>query len=126
MPWPPTIPPADITDSTQQLTRHPADHNAITEALREVVSALGALAGIKILYGRTDTSTATVNFPPGTFTTPPYVIACPTTGADATGGDLTCSVGSVTTTSALIATRIAYGGNAGTPFGFADYIAIGT
>lgn len=37
MAWPPTIPPADITDTTAQAGRHPADHNAITDALRALV-----------------------------------------------------------------------------------------
>jgi hypothetical protein len=38
MAWPPTIPPANITNATPQIDRHASDHNAITDALREIVA----------------------------------------------------------------------------------------
>lgn len=37
MAWPPTIPAANVTNTTEQNNRHPADHNAIAAALTDVV-----------------------------------------------------------------------------------------
>lgn len=41
MAYPPVIPPADVTNTTPQVDRHPADHNAITDALRDILNELG-------------------------------------------------------------------------------------
>jgi hypothetical protein len=37
MAWPPTIPAANITNTTEQNNRHPADHNALSAALPDIV-----------------------------------------------------------------------------------------
>jgi len=37
MSWPPTIPPNNRTDATDQATNHPLDHNQISDALTELV-----------------------------------------------------------------------------------------
>jgi hypothetical protein len=39
--YPPAVPAADITNTTPQVDRHPLDHNAITEALRDILNELG-------------------------------------------------------------------------------------
>lgn len=41
MAYPPTIPLGNVDNTTPQVDRHPADHNAITNALRDLVNELG-------------------------------------------------------------------------------------
>jgi microcystin-dependent protein len=42
MAYPPTIPPATRTNNTPQVDDHPDDHNAIANALTDIVNALGS------------------------------------------------------------------------------------
>ena len=46
MPWPPVIPPATRANATAQADAHPADHNAIAQALTDVVAQLNAVPWI--------------------------------------------------------------------------------
>jgi hypothetical protein len=41
MAYPPAIPPADRVNATPQVDNHPADHNAISAALTDIVNELG-------------------------------------------------------------------------------------
>jgi len=43
MPWPPVIPPAGRLNTTPQLDNHPSDHNAISQALTDLVAQLNAV-----------------------------------------------------------------------------------
>jgi hypothetical protein len=58
MPYPPVIPPATRTNATPQLDTHPSDHNAISQALTDIVAQLDVTAWAALTLGSGWTSTA--------------------------------------------------------------------
>jgi hypothetical protein len=72
--WPPTIPLADIADNTPQLTRHPDDHNKITEALRSLVARSAHIQHGVSVISTDGAGAARINFPES-FTAAPTVTA---------------------------------------------------